>query len=78
MGELLAGEVDEGEVVEAAGDGGVGLDEGPAGGVLGEELVHGGVVAQQAAVRAERHAAQVTPGAEGHPGGQLYCTVVYL
>ena len=65
VGELLAGEVDEGEVVEAAGDGGVVLDEGPAGRVLGEELVHGRVVAQQAAVRAERHTAQVTPGGGG-------------
>jgi len=62
VGELLAGEVDEGEVVEAAGDGWVVLDEGPAAGVLGEELVPGGVVVQQAAVRAERYAAQVTPG----------------
>lgn len=62
MRELVAGEVDEGQVVEAGGDGGVVLDEGPPAGVQGEELMHGSVVAQQAAVRPERQAAQVAPG----------------
>lgn len=61
MSELLAGEVDEGQVVEAGGDGGVVLDEGPAAGILGEELMNTCVVTQQAAVSSERKAAEITP-----------------
>lgn len=66
MRELLAGEVDEGQVVEARGDGGVVLDEGPAARVLGEELVDRRVVTQEAAVRTEGHAAEVTPAKHTH------------
>lgn len=51
--ELVAGEVDEGQVVETGGDGGVVLDEGPPTRVQWEELVNSSVVAQQAAVRPE-------------------------
>lgn len=46
LSKLLAGEVDEGQVVEAGGDGGVVLDERAAVGVLGEEFVNPRVVAQ--------------------------------
>lgn len=53
VSELLAGEVDEGQVVEAGGDGGVVLDEGVSVGVFWEELVNPSVVAQQAAVSSE-------------------------
>jgi len=61
VSELLAGEVDEGQVVEAGGNGGVVLDEGPAVGVLGEELVNPRIVTQQPAVGSERKAAEITP-----------------
>lgn len=61
MAKLFAGEVDEGQVVEAGGDGGVVLDEGPPIGVLGEELVDPRVVTQQTTVGSERQAAEVTP-----------------
>lgn len=61
VGKLLAGEVDEGQVVEPGGDGGVVLDEGPPAGVLGEELVDPRIVTQQTAVGSERQAAEVTP-----------------
>lgn len=61
MGKLLAGEVDERQVVEAGGDGGVVLDEGAPVGVLGEELVDPCVVTQQTTVGSERQAAEVTP-----------------
>lgn len=61
MSELLAGEVYEGEVVEAGGDGGVVLDEGAAAGVLGENLMNPRVVAQQTTVSSERQAAEITP-----------------
>lgn len=62
MSKLLAGEVDEGQVVEAGGDGGVVLDEGPAAGILGEDLMNACVMAQHAAVGSERKAAEITPG----------------
>lgn len=61
VGELFAGEVDERQVVEAGGDGGVVLDEGAPVGVLGEELVDPRVVTQQPPVGSERQAAEVTP-----------------
>lgn len=61
MAKLFAGEVDEGQVVEAGGDGGVVLDEGAPVGVLGEELVDPRIVTQQPAVGSERQAAEVTP-----------------
>lgn len=61
MSKLLAGEVDEGQVVEAGGDGGVVLDEGAPAGVLREQLVDPRVVTQQTAVGSERQAAEVTP-----------------
>lgn len=67
MSELLAGEVYEGQVVEAGGDGGVVLDEGAAVGVLGEQLVNPGVVTQQTAVGSERQAAEIAP-ANTQPG----------
>lgn len=69
MRELVAGEVDEGQVVEAGGNGGIVLDEGPPTWVQGEELVNCSVVAQQAAVRPERQAAQVAPGQRKEGGG---------
>lgn len=62
VSELLAGEVYEGQVVEAGGDGGVVLDEGPAAGVLREQLMNPGVVTQQTTVGSERQAAEITPG----------------
>lgn len=58
---LLAGEVDEGQVIEAGGDGGVVLDERAATGVLGKELMDARVVTQQTAVSSERKAAGITP-----------------
>ncbi len=61
MGKLLAGEVNESQVIEASGDGGVVLDKGPAAGVLWEELVNPGIVTQQTTVGAERKAAEITP-----------------
>lgn len=61
VSKLLAGEVDEGQVVEAGGDGGVVLDEGVPVGVLGEELVNAGVVTQQTTMGSERQAAEITP-----------------
>lgn len=61
MSKLLAGEVDEGQVIEAGGDGGVVLDEGAAAGVLGEELVNAGVVTQQTTMGSKRQAAEITP-----------------
>lgn len=61
MSKLLAGEVDEGQVVEAGGDGGVVLDEGAPAGVLGEELVDPRIVTQQTAVGSEGQAAEVAP-----------------
>lgn len=57
----MAGEVNEGQVVEARGDGGVVLDEGPSAGVYGQLLVNASVVPQQATVGPEGEAAQVTP-----------------
>lgn len=68
MAKLFAGEVDEGQVVEAGGDGGVVLDEGAPVGVLGEEFVDRRIVTQQTAVGSERQAAEVTPTKT--PGGQ--------
>lgn len=65
VSKLLAGEIDEGQVVEAGGDGGVVLDERAPTGVLGEQLVDPSVVTQHTAVCPERQAAQVTPGNEG-------------
>lgn len=53
MSKLLAGEVDEGEVVEAGGDGGVVLDEGASVWILGEELMDPRVVTQQSSVSPE-------------------------
>lgn len=50
MSKFLAGEVNEGQVVEARGDGRVILDEGAATGVLGEELMNCSIVTQQPAV----------------------------
>lgn len=61
VGKLFAGEVDERQVIEAGGDGGVVLDEGAPAGVLREDLVHPGIVAQQTPVGSERQAAEVTP-----------------
>lgn len=61
VSKLLAGEVDEGQVIEAGGDGGVVLDEGPPAGVLGEQLVDPCIVTQQTAVGSERQAAEITP-----------------
>lgn len=61
VSKLLAGEVDEGQVVEAGGDGGVVLDEGAAAGVLGEQLVNPRIVTQQTTVGSEREAAEITP-----------------
>lgn len=61
MSELLAGEVNEGQVVEAGGDRGVVLDEGPPAGVLREQLVDPRVVTQHTAVSSEGQAAQITP-----------------
>lgn len=61
VSELLAGEVDEGQVVEAGGDGRVVLDEGAAAGVLGKQLVNARIVTQQTTVGSERQAAEVTP-----------------
>lgn len=60
----MAGEVDEGQVVKAQGDGGVVLDEGPSGGVGRQQLVDDGVVAEQTPVRTESEAALVTPVGE--------------
>lgn len=58
---LLAGEVDEGQVIEAGGDRGVALDERAAAGVLGEELMNPRIVTQQTAVGSERKAAEIAP-----------------
>lgn len=68
MAKLFAGEVDEGQVVEAGGDGGVVLDEGAPVGVLGEQFVDRSIVTQQTAVGSERQATEVTPTKT--PGGQ--------
>lgn len=61
MSKLLAGEIDEGQIVEAGGDGGVVLDEGVAAGVLRKELMNPRVMTQQTAVGSERKAAEITP-----------------
>lgn len=58
---LLAGEVNEGQVIEAGGDRGVALDERAAAGVLGEELMNPRIVTQQTTVGSERKAAEITP-----------------
>lgn len=58
---LLAGEVDEGQVIEAGGDGGVVLDERAATGVLGEELMNARIMTQQTPVSSERKTAEITP-----------------
>lgn len=65
-GKLPTGEVGEAQVVEAGGDGGVVLDERPSHRVPGELLVDQRVVAQQASVRAEGDAADITPARRGH------------
>lgn len=61
LSELLAREVNEGQVIEASGDGGVVLNEGAAVGVLREELMDPRVVTQQTTVGSERKAAKITP-----------------
>ena len=71
MGKLAAGEVDESQIIEPGGDGGVVLDEWVSAGVRGQQFVDGGVVAQHAAVGTERDATQVTPR---HRGAALTLT----
>lgn len=61
VSKLLAGEIYEGQVIEAGGDGGVVLDEGAAVGVLGENLVNPRIVTQQTTVSSEGQAAEITP-----------------
>lgn len=61
MGKLFAGEVDESQVIEAGGNGGVALDEWAPIGVLRKELVDPCIVTQQTTVGSERQAAEVTP-----------------
>lgn len=61
MSKLLAGEVNEGQVIEAGGDGRVVLNEGVTAGVLRKQLMNPSVVAQQTAVGSERKAAEITP-----------------
>lgn len=61
VSKLLAGEVDEGQVVESGGDRRVVLDERAAAWILWEELMNPGVVAQQPAVGSEGQAAEIAP-----------------
>lgn len=61
MSKLLAGEVDEGQVVEAGGDGRVVLDEGAAVQVLRKDLMNPCIVAQQTSVGSERKTAEIAP-----------------
>lgn len=61
MSKFLAGEIDEGQIVEASGNGGVVLDEGAATGVLRKEFMNPCIVTQQTTVCSERKAAEITP-----------------